>query len=122
MGKHTKDRGISLRAVKTYAKQLLIGLQHIHACDIIHADLKPDNILISEDTTHVKICDFGSAVKVSEIETTSYLVSRFYRAPEIMLGAKYGPPIDTWALGASLFEIFTGKIMFPSQTMTCCAW
>ena len=56
----------------------------------IHADLKPDNILVSEDTQKIKLCDFGSCLKVpddlSEEMVTEYLVSRFYRAPEIILG------------------------------------
>eukprot|EP00415_Alexandrium_ostenfeldii_P002009 UN2009 len=50
------------------------------------------------------------------MEPTPYLVSRFYRAPEICFGAKYGPPSDTFALGASLFELFTGKILFPGKS------
>lgn len=49
-----------------------------------HADVKPDNILVNEDKNLVKLCDFGSAMRYEEIEgPTKYLVSRFYRAPEI---------------------------------------
>merc|ERR1711972_1310341 len=51
-----------------------------------------------------------------EVETTPYLVSRFYRAPEIVLGKEYGVPIDVWAMGCALFELFTGKILFPGRT------
>merc|ERR1719229_1660992 len=51
-----------------------------------------------------------------EVETTPYLVSRFYRAPEIVLGREYGVQIDTFAMGCSLYELFTGKILFPGRT------
>jgi len=114
--KYTKDKGMSLKAVRAYTRQLLIGLQHIHRCQLIHADIKPDNILITAGHNLVKICDLGSAVELTEIEPTPYLVSRFYRAPEICLGAKYGPPSDIWAMGASLCELFTGKILFPGKS------
>eukprot|EP00927_Polykrikos_kofoidii_P048926 TRINITY_DN43094_c0_g1_i1.p1 TRINITY_DN43094_c0_g1~~TRINITY_DN43094_c0_g1_i1.p1 ORF type:complete len:645 (-),score=160.80 TRINITY_DN43094_c0_g1_i1:52-1920(-) len=114
--KYTKDKGMSLRAVRAYTKQLLVALSHIHRCGIIHADIKPDNILISAGHNLVKICDLGSAMELTEVEQTPYLVSRFYRAPEIVLAAKYGQSSDTFALGASLFEIFCGKILFPGRS------
>jgi serine/threonine-protein kinase PRP4 len=114
--KYTKDKGMSLKAVRAYTRQLLIALQHIHRLQVIHADIKPDNILISAGHNIVKICDLGSAMELTEVEVTPYLVSRFYRAPEIVLGIKYGPPADTFALGASLCELFTGKILFPGKS------
>eukprot|EP00929_Paragymnodinium_shiwhaense_P050657 TRINITY_DN25508_c0_g1_i1.p1 TRINITY_DN25508_c0_g1~~TRINITY_DN25508_c0_g1_i1.p1 ORF type:complete len:631 (+),score=200.52 TRINITY_DN25508_c0_g1_i1:72-1964(+) len=114
--KYTKDKGMSMRAVRAYTKQLVVALHHVHRCDIIHADIKPDNILISAGHNLVKICDLGSAMYTREMEQTPYLVSRFYRAPEICIGAKYGPPSDTWAMGCSLFEIFTGKILFRGKS------
>lgn len=114
--KYTKNKGMSLRAVRAYTKQLLTALAHIHRCEVIHADIKPDNILISAGHNLVKICDLGSTVEFTEIEPTPYLVSRFYRAPEIILGAKYGPQLDTFALGASFFELFTGQILFPGRS------
>lgn len=113
--KYTKDKGMSLQAVRAYTKQLLIALRHLHRCQIIHADIKPDNILISAGHNVVKICDLGSAMELTEVEPTPYLVSRFYRAPEIVLGAKYGPPLDVFAIGCTLFELFTGKILFPGK-------
>merc|ERR1719171_635508 len=114
--KYTKDKRMSLKAVRAYTRQLLIALQHVHRLQIIHADIKPDNILISAGHNIVKICDLGSAMELTEVEVTPYLVSRFYRAPEIVLGMKYGPPSDTFAMGASLCELFTGKIMFPGKS------
>jgi serine/threonine-protein kinase PRP4 len=116
MQKYTKGEGMSLKAVRAYTKQLLVALRHIHRCELVHADIKPDNILISAGHNLVKICDLGSAMELNEVEITPYLVSRFYRAPEIVLGAKYGQPIDTFAMGATLFELFTGKILFPGKS------
>jgi len=114
--KYTKNNGMSLKAVRAYTKQLLIALRHIHKMEIIHADLKPDNILISGGQNVVKICDLGSAMELREVEITPYLVSRFYRAPEIVLGAKYGMPSDTFSMGCTMFELFTGKVLFPGKS------
>ncbi len=57
---------------------------------VLHADIKPDNILINHRHNKVKVCDFGSAMLAGENEITPYLVSRFYRPPEVVLGMKYG--------------------------------
>ena len=63
----------------------------------------------------VKICDLGSASKTDECEITPYLVSRFYRAPEIILGHKYDTAIDLWSVACCLFECYTGRYMFPGK-------
>merc|ERR1712187_997751 len=73
-------------------------------------------ILISAGHNLVKICDLGSACETNEIEPTPYLVSRFYRAPEIILGHRYGPSSDVFAMGSTLYELFTGRILFPGRT------
>ena len=66
------------------------ALSHMRACAVLHADIKPDNILCDASQRLVKICDFGSAMLAGDNEVTPYLVSRFYRSPEVMLGLKYG--------------------------------
>ena len=68
------------------------ALSHMRACAVLHADIKPDNILCDASQRVVKICDFGSAMLAGDNEVTPYLVSRFYRSPEVMLGLKYGEP------------------------------
>lgn len=78
-----KDIGLNLRAVRAYAHQIFLALSLMKKCNIIHSDIKPDNILVSENKAVLKICDLGSACDTSEAEITPYLVSRFYRAPEI---------------------------------------
>jgi serine/threonine-protein kinase PRP4 len=78
-----KDVGINLKAVRAYAHQIFLALNLLNKLNIIHADIKPDNILVNESKSLLKVCDLGSAADTSEAEITPYLVSRFYRAPEI---------------------------------------
>ena len=79
-----------MQVVRVYAFQLLRALSHMRSCAVLHADIKPDNILTDTSQRLVKICDFGSAMLAGDNEITPYLVSRFYRSPEVMLGLKYG--------------------------------
>jgi serine/threonine-protein kinase PRP4 len=81
--KYGKDVGINIRAVRSYTHQLFLALSLLKRCNILHADIKPDNILVNETLNLIKLCDLGSASDVSDNEITPYLVSRFYRAPEI---------------------------------------
>lgn len=111
-----KDVGLSLQAVRTYAQQVLVALAHLRQENIMHADIKPDNIMVNETKTLLKLCDLGSASSTSEMEITPYLVSRFYRAPEIILGQPYGCEMDIWSMGCTLYELATGKILFPGKT------
>lgn len=111
-----RDVGISLNAVRAYAHQMFLGLSLLRKCNILHADLKPDNVLVSENQNVLKICDLGSASDASENDITEYLVSRFYRAPEIILGMPYDFAIDMWSIGCTLYELYTGKILFTGRT------
>lgn len=87
-------------------------------CCCHFVDIKPDNILLDDKQTTIKLCDFGSAFKMDEgkQDPTPYLVSRFYRAPEIVLGLAYDKSVDMWSIGCCLYEMFTGKVMFPGST------
>ncbi|KAH8662973.1 kinase-like domain-containing protein [Tricladium varicosporioides] len=114
--KFGRDVGINLKAVRAYAQQMFLGLSLMRKCNILHADLKPDNILVNETRNMLKICDLGSASDASENEITPYLVSRFYRAPEIILGMPYDFAIDMWSVGCTLYELYTGKILFTGRT------
>ena len=88
---------------------------------------------MNESKTLLKLCDLGSASDASENDITPYLVSRFYRAPEIskfrftrsldvteqtflVLGVPYDPALDIWSIGCTLFELYTGKILFPGRS------
>ncbi|ANB12616.1 serine/threonine protein kinase YAK1 [Sugiyamaella lignohabitans] len=115
--KFGRDIGLNIQAIRQYSKQMIQGLDLLRECEIIHADIKPDNILVDDSKTVVKIADLGSALEYNtDMEVTSYLVSRFYRAPELLLGLDYDFAIDMWSLGCSLYELYTGKILFPGQT------
>ncbi|KAI9451287.1 kinase-like domain-containing protein [Russula earlei] len=111
-----KDVGLNIRAVRAYAQQLFLALSLLRKCNIMHADIKPDNILVNEQKTQLKLCDLGSASDASENEITPYLVSRFYRAPEIILGMPYDPALDVWSVGCTLYELYTGKILLPGRS------
>ncbi|KAF1947850.1 kinase-like protein [Clathrospora elynae] len=127
----TNGHGLTLPAVRIYAKQMFMGLQHLQNCQVIHLDLKPDNVLVSADKKTIKLADFGTAVdKRDVIDRTEYLVSRFYRAPEIILGMDIGYPVDMWAVGCTVYELWTGKILFTGRSnnqmikafMDCLGW
>jgi serine/threonine-protein kinase PRP4 len=105
--------GVSMAAVRSYAKQLCIALRHLKKCNILHADIKMDNILLNASMNVLQICDLGSAGKLDEVlELTPYLCSRFYRAPECMLGLKYDEKVDLWSVACCLYELYTGRILF----------
>ncbi|XP_027225993.1 serine/threonine-protein kinase PRP4 homolog isoform X1 [Penaeus vannamei] len=114
--KYGKDVGLHVKAVRSYTHQLFCALKLLRKCNILHADIKPDNILVNEKKLVLKLCDFGSASKVTENEITPYLVARFYRAPEIILGMTYDFGIDLWSAACTIYELYTGKIMFPGKT------
>ncbi|VDL19896.1 unnamed protein product [Hymenolepis diminuta] len=114
--KYGRDVGLNIAAVRSYTHQMLLALKLLRKCNILHADIKPDNILVNENKITLKLSDFGSACSVRENEPTPYLVSRFYRAPEIILGLLYDFNIDLWSTAVSLYELYTGRIMFPGKT------
>ncbi|KAK4363736.1 hypothetical protein RND71_018977 [Anisodus tanguticus] len=104
---------LSIDVVRLYAKQLFSALKHLRSLGVLHCDIKPDNILVDEAKQKLKLCDFGSAMFVDKDEIiTPYLVSRFYHAPEIILGLPYDHPIDIWSVGCCLFELYAGKVLF----------
>ena len=113
--KFGRDVGINLKAIRAYAQQIFLGLSLLKKCQYLHADLKPDNILVNDSRNLLKICDLGSASSVTENVTAPYLVSRFYRAPEIILGIPYDYGIDVWSIGCTLFELYTGRILFTGR-------
>lgn len=114
--KYGRNVGLSVLAVQKFAKQMLVALKHLKNCGVLHADIKPDNILVNDKHNLVKVCDFGSAMFDGQNEITPYLVSRFYRPPEVVLGLEYSFPMDLWAIGCCLWELFTGRIAFPGKS------
>ncbi|XP_017262295.1 pre-mRNA processing factor 4Bb isoform X2 [Kryptolebias marmoratus] len=114
--KYGKDVGLHIKAVRSYSQQLFLALKLLKRCNILHADIKPDNILVNESKTILKLCDFGSASHVADNDITPYLVSRFYRAPEIIIGKPYDYGIDMWSVGCTLYELYTGRILLPGSS------
>ena len=95
-------------------KDLFSAINYCHRRGIVHCDLKPDNVLVNHDFTTLMVCDMGSASYENDPENlpTPYLVSRYYRAPEIILGLRYGKAVDLWSVGVTIWELITGKVMF----------
>lgn len=85
---------------------------------IIHRDVKPENLLISDQGV-LKLCDFGFARTTSKpgAKYTDYVATRWYRAPELLVGdTQYGPSVDIWAVGCMFAEILNGQPLFPGES------
>jgi glycogen synthase kinase 3 beta len=107
--------------VKLFSFQLFTGLAYLHSLGITHRDLKPENVLLNEERGEVKICDFGSAKMLRPEEaSTAYIASRYYRAPELILGCTYYTnAIDVWAAGCIVAELLTaGYPLFEGRSPT----
>lgn len=96
--KYGKDVGLNIMAVQIYARHLFAALAILRKSKVIHADIKPDNILVPNALNLSKLCDFGAALEAPYTEPVPYLASRFYRAPEISIAAiKYTNDLSPWA-------------------------
>lgn len=104
--------------------QCLKALKYMHSGDLLHRDMKPSNVLLNSDC-HVKICDFGLARSIKETDEndknapvlTDYVATRWYRAPEILLGStRYTKGVDMWSVGGILGEMLGGQPMFPGES------
>ncbi|XP_062974959.1 mitogen-activated protein kinase 13 [Elgaria multicarinata webbii] len=94
--------------------QVLKGLKYIHSAGIIHRDLKPGNLAVNEDC-ELKILDFGLA-RHADTEMTGYVVTRWYRAPEVILNwMHYNQTVDIWSVGCIMAEMLTGKTLFKGK-------
>ncbi|RDW82146.1 hypothetical protein BP6252_03258 [Coleophoma cylindrospora] len=113
--KSNSFRGFSLKIVRRFTKQMLSSLLLLKHHKVIHCDLKPENILLAHPLhSEIKVIDFGSSCFENE-KVYTYIQSRFYRSPEVILGMTYGMPIDMWSLGCILAELFTGVPIFPGE-------
>ncbi|KAL8224169.1 hypothetical protein R6Q57_019644 [Mikania cordata] len=96
--------------------QCLEALQFLHGLGLIHCDLKPENILVkSYSRCEVKVIDLGSSCFETD-HLCSYVQSRSYRAPEVILGLPYDKKIDIWSLGCILAELCTGNVLFQNDS------
>ncbi|RMZ92706.1 hypothetical protein DV736_g4, partial [Chaetothyriales sp. CBS 134916] len=114
--KQNQFRGLSTTLVRVFAEQLLHGLTLLNKARLIHCDLKPENILLKNlESPIIKIIDFGSACDERQTVYT-YIQSRFYRSPEVLLGLPYSSAIDMWSLGCIVVELFLGLPLFPGSS------
>ncbi|XP_005804338.1 dual specificity tyrosine-phosphorylation-regulated kinase 2 [Xiphophorus maculatus] len=113
--KRNKFQGFSLPLVRKFAHSILQCLEALYRHRIIHCDLKPENILLKQQgRSGIKVIDFGSSCFEHQ-RVYTYIQSRFYRAPEVILGSRYGLPIDMWSFGCILAELLTGYPLFPGE-------
>jgi serine/threonine protein kinase len=116
--KLNKFQGLSMGLIRRFSMQILQALAVLRKAQVIHCDLKPENILLkSSNRSAIKVIDFGSSC-FSDKKIYTYIQSRFYRAPEVILGISYTTGIDMWSFGCILCELFTGYPLFPGENET----
>jgi len=118
--------GVDPELVRSYIYQLCKAIQWCHQHDIVHRDIKPENLLINPpskptESGQLKLCDFGFARQIPRdkagVELTDYVATRWYRAPELLLGStSYGKEVDQWAIGCIMGELIDGQPLFPGES------
>jgi hypothetical protein len=124
-------QALSIDHVQYFIYQILRGLKYIHSAQVIHRDLKPSNLLVNSNCD-LKICDFGLARGINSdysgqrrgsMLLTEYVVTRWYRAPEIMLAChEYSKPVDVWSVGCIFAELMLRKPIFPGDDYIDQVW
>ncbi|KAL1925271.1 uncharacterized protein VTP21DRAFT_154 [Calcarisporiella thermophila] len=113
--KNNHFQGFSLGLIRKFTTQILASLVLLHKHKVIHCDLKPENVLLKDPTrSGIKVIDFGSSCFENE-RIYTYIQSRFYRSPEVILQLPYDMAIDMWSLGCILAELHTGYPLFPGE-------
>jgi cyclin-dependent kinase-like len=112
--------GLDPEVVRNYIYQLCLAIHWCHSNSVIHRDIKPENLLINLKTKILKLCDFGFARVISKSgneDLTDYVATRWYRAPELLLGStNYSFGVDMWAIGCIMGEISDGQPIFPGDS------
>lgn len=110
------NQGLSEEHCQYFLYQILRGLKYIHSANVLHRDLKPSNLLLNANCD-LKICDFGLARITSETDfMTEYVVTRWYRAPELLLNSSdYTAAIDVWSVGCIFMELMNRQPLFPGR-------
>ncbi|KAH8738652.1 cyclin-dependent kinase 3 [Cryptosporidium ryanae] len=114
-----RKKGLPVTQVKSLLRQLLSGLSYCHGRRILHRDLKPQNLLLSNSGNILKIADFGLARTFTPPlkPNTHEVVTLWYRAPELLLGQRcYNCSVDLWSVGCIMAEMVSGKPIFPGDS------
>lgn len=107
---------MNIRTVRSYAVQMFTALAGFAKLDMAHCDIKPENVAVELNKPgQVKVIDLGSAC-FSKEQIYEYIQSRYYRAPEVILGIKYGPAMDVWSACLVIIELLTGDPLFPGDS------
>uniref|UniRef100_A0A8C5JMV3 Homeodomain interacting protein kinase 4 n=1 Tax=Junco hyemalis TaxID=40217 RepID=A0A8C5JMV3_JUNHY len=111
---------LPVRHIRTITAQVLVALVKLKELSIIHADLKPENIMLVDHARYpfrIKLVDFGSAILLPEVchVQEPYIQTRFYRAPEILLGLPFCEKVDIWSLGCVMAELHLGWPLYPGN-------
>lgn len=108
--------GMDANQTRLVGWQVLRAVRHLHAHCYVHRDISPKNVLLSAAGV-VKLCDFGFARPLDRTEAyTEYVGQRWYRAPELLVKAAYSAPVDVWAIGVMLPEVYSGHAVFPGKS------
>jgi dual specificity tyrosine-phosphorylation-regulated kinase 2/3/4 len=111
-------RPLETQQMKAIAMAMLKGLAFVHRQGIVHCDMKPENVLLLPGSnSDARIIDFGSSCMIGK-QKYEYIQSRYYRAPEVILGLKYGPPMDIWSFACIVAELMCGRPLFPGGDET----
>ncbi|EKE36930.1 hypothetical protein ENUP19_0122G0011 [Entamoeba nuttalli] len=113
--KQNNCRALFVQLARSILKQLLEALVILFRNGIIHCDLKPENVLLIDVSRNIKLIDFGSAC-FENSTLYSYIQSRHYRSPEVILGLPYSSAIDMWSFGCMAAELFVGIPIFPGNS------
>jgi len=113
---HNNFGAFPIPKVKLISIQILSALEQCHRLGIVHCDIKPENVSLNDGSdSFVKLIDFGSSCIVGN-NVYEYIQSRYYRAPEVILGIKYGPPMDIWSFSLIIIEMLIGKPLFQGES------
>ena len=117
-------RGLEPEQVRGYIYQLVRAVHFCHQNNVVHRDIKPENLLVNPSsskqgskTGQLKLCDFGFARTIASKDLTDYVSTRWYRAPELLIGSTtYGKAVDQWAIGCIMGELIDGQPLFPGES------
>jgi dual specificity tyrosine-phosphorylation-regulated kinase 2/3/4 len=114
---HDQEPYFTIPRLAYITRQSLIALEFVHNLGLVHSDVKPENILLSScSQAQVKLIDFGSSCYLTDRQS-SYIQSRSYRAPEVVLGLPYDGRIDVWSIGCVVAEMYAGEVTFQNDSI-----